>query len=116
MKKIIIAGIGFAVLGFSSFVLAGDVTVAWDANTEENLAGYKLYYGTSSRDYPQNVDVGNNTQHTLTDITNGVLYYYAATAYDADANESELSEEISYILPLADTSMGDIQKMRKKVP
>ena len=27
----------------------GSVTVAWDANTEENLQGYKIYYGRLSR-------------------------------------------------------------------
>jgi len=34
-----------------NLAIAGDrsVTLAWDANTEENLAGYKIYYGKDSR-------------------------------------------------------------------
>jgi hypothetical protein len=116
MKKIIIAGIGFAVLGISSFVLAGDVTLAWDASAGTIVpTGYKIHYGIESGSYTDSVDVGNTTQGTVTGITNGVLYYYAATAYTAE-KESVFSEEISYVLPLVSTSMGNVQKMRKKVP
>lgn len=32
-----------------SSAMGGSVTVAWDANTEETLQGYKIYYGRLSR-------------------------------------------------------------------
>jgi len=32
---------------------AGSVRLAWDPNTEPDLAGYRVYYGTSSRAYSQ---------------------------------------------------------------
>src|SRR4030095_3670915 len=43
------------------------VTLAWDANSETNLTGYKLYYGTSSRGYTNVSSLGNvlNTSVTL---------------------------------------------------
>ena len=36
----------------TSLAHAQTVTVAWDANTEPNLAGYVVFYGTSSGIYP----------------------------------------------------------------
>ena len=33
-----------SVLFYSNLVSAAEVTLAWDANTESDLAGYKIYY------------------------------------------------------------------------
>jgi len=69
------------------------VTLAWDANSEEDLAGYRIYWGTQSRVYTNTFDVGNVIQTTI-DIPAGS--YIAATAYDTDENESGFSDEIFY--------------------
>ncbi len=39
--------------------LAAQIKLAWDANGESNLAGYKVYYGAGSKSYAGSVDVGN---------------------------------------------------------
>ena len=70
------------------------VTLAWDANTEPDLAGYKIHYGTASGVYSHTIDVGNVTEHILTELDDGVTYYLAATAYDVDDNESGYSDEL----------------------
>ena len=72
------------------------VTLAWDANTETDLAGYRISYGLESGNYTTTVDVGNQTRYTLTDLTPGQLYYFAAKAYNTSGQESAYSEEISY--------------------
>ena len=64
--------------------LAAQVTLAWDANTDPAVAGYKLYYGTAPRTYGTPVDVGKVTQYTLTGIQEGVNCYFAVTAYDTN--------------------------------
>ena len=79
---------------------AAQVTLAWDANTEPNVSGYRVYYGTTSRNYEWFVDVGNVTNKTLTDadhLSDGSTYYFAATAYDDSqpALESAYSDEVS---------------------
>src|SRR3989441_5260872 len=74
---------------------AAQVTLAWDPNTETDLAGYKLYYGTSSGSYPSSVDVGNLTSYTLSGLLEGRTYYFTATAYDLNVNESGFSNEVS---------------------
>src|SRR5713101_9775852 len=74
---------------------AAQVTLAWDANTDPNVAGYKLYYGTSSGSYQLSVDVGNQTSYTLSGLLEGQIYYFAATAYNVSLNESGFSNEVS---------------------
>jgi len=61
--------------------LAGQsVTLAWNANSETNLSGYRLYYGTSSRGYQTN-GTTTNTTFTVTNLVNGTTYYFAVTAF-----------------------------------
>jgi fibronectin type 3 domain-containing protein len=74
------------------------VTLAWDANTEANLAGYKVYVGDSSGVYSTSFDVGDVTTFTVTDLQPARLYYFAVTAYDQNASESSFSYEVSTTL------------------
>src|SRR3989442_4778280 len=73
---------------------AAQVTLAWDANTDPDLAGYKLYYGLSSGSYQSSVDVGNVTTYTLSGLLDGRIYYFAATAYNLSLAESGFSNEV----------------------
>ncbi len=87
---------------------AHKVTLAWDPNTEPDLAGYIAYWGTSSGNYPYLTDVGNNTKHTIKGLKKDQVYYFAITAYDSEYNESDYSDELAYIVPSTDTeSSGD---------
>ncbi len=73
---------------------AGDVSLAWDPSPSPNVAGYKLYVGNSSRNYGTPVMVGNQTTYTVTGLLRGT-YYFAVTAFDANGNESDYSNEVS---------------------
>ena len=75
-------------------VQAASVTLEWDANSESDLAGYNLYYGTSSRDYSGNIDVGNVTEYKVDSLTPGT-WYFALTAYNTTNHESSYSKEVS---------------------
>jgi fibronectin type 3 domain-containing protein len=76
--------------------LAADITLAWDHNSEPDLAGYKLYLGNSSRNYPQVIDLGLTTQFTITDLIDGVVYFFTLTAYNQKGFESSFSNEVRY--------------------
>jgi RHS repeat-associated protein len=69
-------------------VTPGDrqLTVSWNASPEQ-VDGYKVYWGTQSRDYRNTADAGKATSYTITELTNGVSYYIAVTAY-ADLKET----------------------------
>ena len=58
---------------------AGSVNLSWDANTEPDLAGYKVYFGTSSGNYGTPASVGNTTSYSLAGLSDGT-YFFAVTA------------------------------------
>ena len=81
------------------------LTVSWNPNSEEDLAGYRVYYGTASRRYTNVIDVGNHTYQEISGLKSGVRYYFAVTAYDLAGNESDFSEEVSAVLDEESSSM-----------
>ena len=89
------------VLGFASFAYAAsNVTFEWDANSESDLAGYRLYQSQASGDYTfgDGNQVATITAGTETVTISGVAdgtYYWVLTAYDTDGNESGPSNEVT---------------------
>lgn len=81
---------------------AGTTSLVWDppaTNTDgtplTDLAGYKIYYGTTPGSYTNIIDVGNVTTSVVNNLTDGLAYYFAATAYDSAGIESSFSNEVS---------------------
>ena len=74
---------------------AGTISLAWDANTDPAVAGYRVYYGTTSKNYLSAVDVGNVTNCTLKNLATGQKYFMAVTAYATSHEESDFSDEVS---------------------
>jgi len=75
-------------------------TLLWDAPTKnidgtplEDLAGYKVYFGTESKKYTASYDVKNVTTYNIDNLPDG-QYYFVVTAYDTSGNESRYSKEI----------------------
>jgi hypothetical protein len=87
MKRLLLA-----LLLFPLFAHASSVTLAWDANTEPELRGYKLSYGTQSACYTETIDVGNVTIKQVT-LQPGT-YYFAVKAYGEGTLESAYSNEV----------------------
>jgi hypothetical protein len=86
----------------ASVAFASVVALSWNAPTANadgttltDLDGYKIYYGTSSGDYSEYIDVGNVLSYMVSDLENGVVYYFAVTAYDTSGNESDHSNDVS---------------------
>jgi hypothetical protein len=73
---------------------AGQVTLAWNASSG-TVAGYRVYYGTSSGNYTANVNAGKTTTTTVSNLTDGRTYYLAVKAYDSAGNHSGFSNEVS---------------------
>jgi len=87
-------------------VFGSQATLAWDANTESNLGGYRLYLGNSSRNYTLDIDVGLQTNYTVTNLQEGQTYFFAVTAYDTSgAIESAYSNEVSKTITAPDDSI-----------
>lgn len=83
----------------------GFATLSWNANTEPDLSGYKIYYGTSKRTgdcppggYPEKVDAKNISSYTVGNLKSGATYYFSITSYDKSNNESCFSPEANKII------------------
>lgn len=76
------------------------VTLAWDPNSESDLAGYRIYYtindGVAA---PAVIDVGNKTICTITNMLPGTTYIFYATAYNKAGLESAPSESLTWTAP-----------------
>lgn len=81
--------------GLVQTALAAQVSLAWDPNTEPDLAGYKVYFGTVSRAQTESIDVGKVTAYALMGLPEETTYFFAATAYDRYGRESGFSNEVS---------------------
>ena len=97
--------------GINNFALASDngiVDFSWLPNTEADLAGYKIHYGINQNGpYDLIVDVGNPSpvdgriKGSVTGLSEGVTYYFVATAYNEAGLESDYSDdEAIYTCPL----------------
>jgi hypothetical protein len=91
----------------STVAYAGQVILGWDKSTEPDVAGYKIYYGTATRNYTQNIKITSPdiTTVTIINLLDGQKYYFAATAYNSGLIESDYSEEVSCTIASATTSI-----------
>jgi hypothetical protein len=95
------------------------VLVAWDANPELDIAGYKIYDGTNSRSYTRVVTLHNTltngivsvsvTNCIITNFVRGLVYYFAATAFNTSGLESDFSEEASLLIPSIPSSPNGVE-------
>ncbi|MFA5875249.1 MAG: DUF4082 domain-containing protein [Candidatus Margulisiibacteriota bacterium] len=69
---------------FSLSATAAQVKLTWIASPSPDVAGYDLYYGTAPDALVALVDAGNTLSYTINDVQEGVRYYYALKAYNAD--------------------------------
>jgi len=84
---------------FSSAAAATEnVTIQWSANPEPDIVGYRLYYGTSSEDYQNTIEIRDSTSVTIPDLNQGNTYFFVMTAFNSASLESLPSEELSFRL------------------
>jgi hypothetical protein len=75
-------------------VLAGNVRLTWDANTEPDLTGYVLVWGNAPGVYLQSASVGAATvSHEVTGIADGI-WYFAIRAVNTTGFQSAPSNEV----------------------
>ena len=83
-------------LAFTAF--AADVKLQWDANTESDLAGYRLYQKADSAVPPfvKVQDIPKGTQSaTVTGLDSTHSYSFAVTAYNTAGLESAYSNIVT---------------------
>lgn len=94
MKKNIIAIMVLGILLISVSAFGEMKRFAWSKNPEEVL-GYKLCIGSSSRNYDREIDVGNITTWAV-NLSDTQLSYLAVKAYN-DQEDGGYSAELVYV-------------------
>ncbi len=64
------------------------------------MTGYEVWYGEVSGVYTDGVNTGSNLSATVSGLTPGLTYYFVATSYYANGDESVFSNEITNYPPL----------------
>ena len=95
MKKIVLQLSLFSIV--AGTLLPGTVLIGWKKNTEIDLAGYKIYWGTQPGRYSEVKNVGLDTSWTVSHLRSG-NYFFSVTAYDTIGNESENSAELKIFI------------------
>lgn len=119
-RRFAIAGL-IAGLGAASIATGATLNIAWDPPVKNvggapltNLAGYRIYFGMSSRSYTTIRDVGLVTTASVTNVPGGPACFFAVTAYNTTGGESAFSEELVWTGPEADSDgdgMTDTQEL-----
>jgi len=75
-----------------------ELSFAWNANTQPELAGYKVFYRQKGQNYDYNNPAWDGTENicTINDLDDNITYYFVSRAYDIYGNESENSVELLY--------------------
>src|SRR5215204_4969019 len=73
-------------------------TAAWDPNSEPNIVGYKLSYGTEPGVHGTTIDVGNVSTFQFNPPA-GQRYYVVVQAYNSFGVLSEKSAEATVDIP-----------------
>ncbi len=96
----------------ASTVSAASITINWDRNQEPDIAGYIIYWGTTSRNYTNSTTLFDSTRwplqrsYVIDDLEEGKTYYIALKAFDLAGQKSEFSVELVRNIPLDDTSQS----------
>ena len=96
-----------ALLALAFTAYAADVTLQWDANTEADLAGYRVYQGSGSNPTTfTRVQQVAATTATIKGLDN-TSHSFAVTAYNTAGMESAYSNVVT--IPAAPIAPGGLK-------
>jgi len=105
-SRLVVLWLSGFLLAWQSWCNAQSVTLTWSPSVSPYVVGYNIYYGTASGVYTNEVSAGNVTSLTISNLTYGNTYYFAAAAFNDLGIQSALSSQCSYTIPLPGTSLS----------
>ncbi|HKS38098.1 MAG TPA: Ig-like domain-containing protein, partial [Verrucomicrobiae bacterium] len=82
----------------------GSLTLAWDYKQEDEISGFRLYWGFTNGFYVLTNDVGLVTEVSVSNLLGGETYHFAVSSFDLSGREGDLSNEILHTVPVASTN------------
>lgn len=86
---------------------AESVTLQWNRNSEPDLAGYRVYYGTRAAPFAQAMEAHTNSA-SIPNLVGGATYTFAVAAYNEAGAESVFSDTVSYTAPGGPLTLDNI--------
>ena len=88
----------FVLLGSPQRSYGVDVTLSWQTNQEEDLAGYRVFNRLQGQNYNYDDPAweGTDTTCTIYSLDDDSTHYFVVRAFDTSDNESVNSNEVSY--------------------
>ncbi len=83
----------------------GAVGMVWDPVTAdvlgnpEEVAGYGVYFSLTPGSFEFSAGIVGEPEVVVRDLSSGVTYYFAVTAFDREGNESSFSDPIAVVVP-----------------
>lgn len=86
----------FFLLMCPPLLMAMDISLEWDPNTEPNLAGYRLFVREAGESYYYSHPEweGADTRCTIRGLDEYESYFFVVRAFDTEGNESGNSNEV----------------------
>lgn len=97
-----------SVFFLSATAYSAQVSIGWNPSADPSTIGYKVYYGNQSGDYSWVVDAGTGHGYTVTGLSASLPWYFAVTAYTANAQSGFSPELICYFVTASTLSNGQI--------
>ncbi|MBU2445934.1 MAG: T9SS type A sorting domain-containing protein, partial [Bacteroidetes bacterium] len=100
---------GFQVVDMGN---GSSILLKWNPSTENDIAGYKIFQGTTSGNYSKSYFTTAPT-FTIDGLVEGTTYFFGIAAVDQLGNESDIQEKtvIPRLLPLAPKNLTSDPKI-----
>jgi hypothetical protein len=85
--------------GLAAVPTATSIELAWDRDTEPDLAGYRIYRAAPGGDFEKIGETAETPSYSDKQVESGKQYRYAVSAFDKAGNESKRSMEIEVAAP-----------------
>ena len=78
------------------------LTLTWTKPQDDRVVGYNIYCGKIGTEFKLTpyvtIDSADTTSYTFTELETGFEYSFAATSFDANGDESDFSETVTYFV------------------
>jgi hypothetical protein len=89
----------------------GALEATWKENTESDLAGYRLMWGTASGVYTDSLVVGRVSHQRISGLVDGTRYYASIAALDSAGHESGPAPEQSAVPGTSPLAPGGVSAL-----